>query len=77
MSRALVTELRQLLRGRRFTVARDVQALSQFSRAEHVASVIGRFLLDNIAPSPSDETVFYAYRLGLPHDQVIVGVSGR
>lgn len=62
VSRAFVTELRQLLRDRRFTVARAVQALSQFSRAEHEASVIGRFLRDNITPSPSDETVFYAYR---------------
>lgn len=62
VSRAFMTELRQLLRDRRFTVARAVQALSQFSRAEHEASVIGRFIRDNITPSASDETVFYAYR---------------
>lgn len=61
-NRAMWAEIRSLISTGRFSIARLTQVLVFFSRADHEARVISKFIRKNISDSPHDKSVLYAYR---------------
>lgn len=59
---ALWREVRTLLERKRMTPKRLVKALVFFTRADHEARVIRRFIRNQIDQHPNDKTTLYAYR---------------